>query len=230
MSLPLKTIERSTDRTATEVLQRVAGLSIVKQNGEGHAVVMRGLTQQYNNTLVDGIKIPSPESKDRFIPLDIFPSSLFERIDVTKSLTADLPGDAIGGRRISSSAAHPNLLFSRQAQPPATIHQRRIIPFMAFDASSVQGLDPDRLHHVVDQENPTAFTKDAYGRLTVSPSDFSVNNLKFTNKNTPRDGLFSLVVGDRFLNSQIGVIASGGYQNTYNRSQTDVYGYRTVEI
>ena len=92
-----QTIERSTDRTATEVLQRVAGLSIVKQNGEGHAVVMRGLTQQYNNTLVDGIKIPSPESKDRFVPLDIFPSSLFERIDVTKALTADLPGDAIGG-------------------------------------------------------------------------------------------------------------------------------------
>ena len=219
-----QTIERSTDRTATEVLQRVSGLSIVKQNGEGHAVVMRGLTQQYNNTLVDGIKIPSPESKDRFIPLDIFPSSLFERIDVTKALTADLPGDAIGGTTDLVIRRAPESFILQVSAATGYNSSVQNNSFMAFDASTVQALDPDRLHHIVDQENPTAFTKDAYGRLTVSTSDFSVNNLKFTNKNSPIDGLFSLVVGDRFLNSQIGIIASGGYQNTYNRSQTNVYG------
>jgi hypothetical protein len=219
-----QTIERSTDRTATEVLQRVSGLSIVKQNGEGHAVVMRGLTQQYNNTLVDGIKIPSPESKDRFIPLDIFPSSLFERIDVTKALTADLPGDAIGGTTDLVIRRAPESFILQVSAATGYNSSVQNNPFMAFDASTVQELDPDRLHHIVDQENPTAFTKDAYGRLTVSPSDFSVNNLKFTYKNSPIDGLYSLVVGDRFLNSQIGIIASGGYQNTYNRSQTNVYG------
>ncbi len=91
-------IEQSTDRTAADVLQRVSGMSLVRNNeGEGRYVVMRGLEQQYNNTLIDGIKIPSPESKDRFVPLDIFPSALFERIEVTKSLTPDIAGDAIGG-------------------------------------------------------------------------------------------------------------------------------------
>ena len=185
-----QTIERSTDRTATEVLQRVSGLSIIKQNGEGHAVVMRGLTQQYNNTLVDGIKIPSPESKDRFIPLDIFPSSLFKRIDVTKSLTADLPGDAIGGTTDLVIRRAPESFILQVSAATGYNSSVQNNPFMTFDASTVQELDPDRLHHIVDQENPTAFTKDAYGRLTVSPSDFSVNNLKFTYKNSPIDGLY----------------------------------------
>ena len=90
-------IDQSTDRTAADVLQRVSGMSLIRDQGEGRYVVMRGLAQQYNNTLVDGIKIPSPESKDRFVPMDIFPSSLFERIEVTKSMTPDIAGDAIGG-------------------------------------------------------------------------------------------------------------------------------------
>jgi len=90
-------IEQSTDLSAADVMQRVSGMSLVRQQGEARYVVMRGLEQQYNNTLVDGIKIPSPEAKDRFVPLDIFPSSLFERIEVEKSLTPDVAGDAIGG-------------------------------------------------------------------------------------------------------------------------------------
>ena len=105
-----QTIERSTDRTAAEVLQRISGLSLLKNNGEGRYVIMRGLEQQYNNTLIDGIKIPSPESKDRFIPLDIFPAALFERIDVMKSLTPDLPGDAIGGNHGSYFSQRTGIL------------------------------------------------------------------------------------------------------------------------
>lgn len=31
------------------------------------------------------------------MPLDIFPSELLDRLEVTKSLTADMEGDGIGG-------------------------------------------------------------------------------------------------------------------------------------
>ena len=43
------------------------------------------------------IKIPSPDNKNRFIPLDLFPSELLERLEVSKSLTPSMEGDAIGG-------------------------------------------------------------------------------------------------------------------------------------
>ena len=105
-------IERSTDRTIADVLGRVSGLSLIRdQNGEGRYVVMRGLEQQYNNTLLDGIKIPSPESSSRFVPLDIFPSGLFERIEVTKALTPELAGDAIGGSTNLMMREAPRNLF-----------------------------------------------------------------------------------------------------------------------
>src|SRR5437868_5505655 len=52
---------------------------------------------RYNTTLINGIKIPSPDNKQRYVPLDIFPADLVERIEVYKSLTPELEGDASGG-------------------------------------------------------------------------------------------------------------------------------------
>ncbi|MFX5801496.1 hypothetical protein ABTE09_20520, partial [Acinetobacter baumannii] len=37
------------------------------------------------------------DNKNRFIPLDLFPSELLERLEVSKSLTPSMEGDAIGG-------------------------------------------------------------------------------------------------------------------------------------
>lgn len=55
------------------------------------------MDKRYNYTLVNGVKIPSPDDKNRYIPLNIFPSDLMDRLEVTKSLTADMEGDAAGG-------------------------------------------------------------------------------------------------------------------------------------
>ena len=66
-------------------------------SGEGQYAFLRGMDKRYNYTLVNGLKIPSPDNKNRFVPLDIFPSELLDRLEVTKSLTADMEGDGIGG-------------------------------------------------------------------------------------------------------------------------------------
>src|SRR3978361_235679 len=55
------------------------------------------MDKQYNTTLINGVKIPSPDNKNRYIPLDIFPADLVERIEISKSLTPDMEGDASGG-------------------------------------------------------------------------------------------------------------------------------------
>jgi len=215
-----QTIERSTDKTAAEVLQRISGLSLIKNNGEGRYVIMRGLEQQYNNTLIDGIKIPSPESKDRFIPLDIFPSALFERIDVTKSLTPDLPGDAIGGTAdLIFRSAPESFVFNISA---ATGYSSSLIhnTISIFDPSTVPELDPERLHGRASDADPTTLLGPIY---KTSASDFTINNLKFINRPAPPDGLYSLVIGNRFFDKQLGIIAAGSYQDTYNVTQTEVY-------
>jgi TonB-dependent receptor len=216
-----QTIQQSTDRTAADVLQRVSGMSLVRNNeGEGQYVVMRGLAQQYNNTLVDGIKIPSPESKDRFVPLDIFPSELFERIEVVKSLTSDIAGDAIGGSTDLLLREAPNkFIFSFSAGTGTTsglIGQS----FSSFDKSTVNDLDPERMHGTVSADDPTTQIKPRYN---PTPADFTTANMVFANKPTPPNGLFSGIIGDRFLGGALGIIAAGSYRNTFDLVNTDFY-------
>jgi TonB-dependent receptor len=216
-----QTIDQSTDRTAADVLQRVSGMTLIRDNsGEGQYVVMRGLEQRYNNTLIDGIKIPSPESKDRFVPLDLFPSGLFERIEVTKSLTPETAGDAIGGStNIMFREAPEKFTFSFRAST-GTSSSLLNNSFTSFDKNSVNDLDPERMHGTVSDSDPTVQIKQRYNPVS---SDFTINNLKFTNKPAYPDGLFSGLIGTRFFNNTLGLMASGTYENTFDRIQTDSY-------
>src|ERR1017187_238391 len=76
-----KTIQMSPDLTIGNVLQRVSGVVVEKAaNGEGRYAIIRGMDKRYNYTTIDGIKIPSPDSKNRYVPMDIFPSELVERL------------------------------------------------------------------------------------------------------------------------------------------------------
>lgn len=93
-----KAIELSPDITVANVIQRMSGVTIERNSsGEGQYAILRGMDKRYNYTLVNGVKIPSPDNKNRFVPLDIFPSEMLDRLEVTKSLTANLEGDGIGG-------------------------------------------------------------------------------------------------------------------------------------
>ncbi len=91
-------IQISPDITVANVVQRISGISIQRNdNGDGQYAIVRGMDKRYNYTLVNGIKIPSPNDRQRYVPLDIFPSDLLARLEVYKSLTPDMEGDAIGG-------------------------------------------------------------------------------------------------------------------------------------
>ena len=80
------------------VMARVSGVSVERGNtGDGQYVIIRGMDPRYSTTLIDGVKSPSPDNAERYVPLDIFPADLEERIEVYKSLTPDMEGDASGG-------------------------------------------------------------------------------------------------------------------------------------
>lgn len=85
------------DQNVAEALQRLPGLSIERDQGEGRFVGIRGLDPNLNNVTVNGINIPSPEAGVRSVALDVFPSELVEGLEVSKSVTPDMDADAIGG-------------------------------------------------------------------------------------------------------------------------------------
>jgi len=86
------------DRNAAETVARIPGVSISYDQGEGEFVQIRGIGPEYNSLTVNGQRIPAPDpDAGRAVGLDLLNQDLMENIVVTKALTPDIDGDAIGG-------------------------------------------------------------------------------------------------------------------------------------
>ena len=86
------------DVSLAETVQRIPAISITRDQGEGEFVQIRGIPEQYNLLTVDGIRMPAMEpDAGRSVGLDLIQSNLVERVIVTKALTPDMDGDALGG-------------------------------------------------------------------------------------------------------------------------------------
>lgn len=86
-------MQRAPTSNAADAITRVPGVSVVG----GRFTVVRGLSERYSNTMLNGAELPSPEPTRKIVPLDIFPASLLESIITTKAATPDRPGDFSGG-------------------------------------------------------------------------------------------------------------------------------------
>lgn len=194
-------IEVSPDITVANVIQRVSGVSIERNdNGDGQHAIVRGMDKRYNYTLVNGIKIPSPENKNRYVPLDIFPSDLLDRLEVSKALTPNMEGDAIGGVIDMKLKDAPNK-FTLKVNAGTGYSQLFVDrPYRSFDGSEVRRKSPAQL-------NATGYQ--------AKMSDFPMSNLVFNDIQAPVNQVFGLSVGNRFLNGKLGAILAVSYQNTY---------------
>jgi outer membrane receptor protein involved in Fe transport len=90
-------IEKFPDPNAAEALSRLPGVSVQKDHGEGRYILIRGSAARLNSTQINGNTLPSPEDDNRNVSLDVIPSDLLAGIEVSKALTPDMDGDAIGG-------------------------------------------------------------------------------------------------------------------------------------
>ncbi|PZU61622.1 MAG: TonB-dependent receptor [Brevundimonas sp.] len=92
-------IGRLPDRNAAEAVQRAPGVAIERDQGEGRFVAVRGLPSQWNSTLINGDRLPTAEEEttSRATAFDFFPSELIDRVEISKAVTPDMEGDAIGG-------------------------------------------------------------------------------------------------------------------------------------
>jgi TonB-dependent receptor len=91
------TIGQSPDQNAAEALQRLPGISIQRDQGEGRFVAIRGIDPNLNNVTINGVNVPSPESGVRSVAMDVIPSELIQSLEVSKTVTPDMDASAIGG-------------------------------------------------------------------------------------------------------------------------------------
>ncbi|WP_375548315.1 TonB-dependent receptor [Oceanicaulis alexandrii] len=90
-------VDRLPDENVAEAARRIAGVNVLNDQGEGRFVSIRGIDPNLNTTTVNGVRLPSPESDNRQVPLDVIDSDVLSSIVISKSLTPDMPGDTIGG-------------------------------------------------------------------------------------------------------------------------------------
>ncbi len=86
-------IKKSPDKNTSDVLKRVSGATVQ----DNKFVVIRGLSDRYNNATLDGSSLPSTEPNRKAFSFDIVPSNLVDNLIISKTATPDLPADFTGG-------------------------------------------------------------------------------------------------------------------------------------
>lgn len=86
-------IKRTQDKNVGEVIRRVPGVSIIDEK----FVMVRGLSQRYNNVWLNGAAVPSSEADQRAFSFDIVPSSQLDNLKIVKSAAPEYPADFSGG-------------------------------------------------------------------------------------------------------------------------------------
>jgi len=114
------------DQNVTEAAQRIPGIAINRDQGEGRFISIRGASPNLNSVSINGISVTSAESDARQVALDVIPSELVSNLTVTKSLTPDLDGDAIGGAvDIESASAFDRGGFGGKLTAQTSYNEKR---------------------------------------------------------------------------------------------------------
>lgn len=92
-SISKELMSRAGASDAAGALRLVVGASVA----DGKYATVRGLSDRYVGTSLNGIRVPSADPKKRSVHMDMFPAGTIESMSVSKTFTPDLPGDYTGG-------------------------------------------------------------------------------------------------------------------------------------
>jgi TonB-dependent receptor len=98
----LEAIRSLPDVNAAEALERIPGVSLESDSGEGRFVNIRGMDADLNGTTYDGVRLTAsnastPQGGGRAVAFDAFPSGILGGIEVVKSLTPEMDAEGLGG-------------------------------------------------------------------------------------------------------------------------------------
>lgn len=85
------------DSNIGDALKRISGINVQYDQGEARFGQIRGTSADLTSVCVNGNRLPSAEGDTRNVQLDLIPADMVQTIEVSKVVTADMDGDAIGG-------------------------------------------------------------------------------------------------------------------------------------
>lgn len=127
------------DENVAEAAQRLPGISVERDQGEGRFVSVRGLGPDLNSVTINGTLVPSPESERRAVALDVLPSELVQSLSVVKTLTPDMDANSLGGTvdvKSLSAFDHKGLFYTGSSDASYDKNTRQTSPKFSGAASN----------------------------------------------------------------------------------------------
>jgi TonB-dependent receptor len=132
-SIAAEDLGKLPDQNVAESLQRIPGVTIERNRGEGRYVSVRGFGPKFNAVTVNGRTLAT-DNNGREFSFDVLPSELIAGADVYKSPQANINGASIG----------------------ATVDVRTLRPLDQSKAFSVAGSIGSQHAELADSNNPEA--------------------------------------------------------------------------
>lgn len=105
-SIVTEDIGKMPDLNLAEAIQRVPGVTIVREGGEGRQLSLRGLGAEFTQVTLNGMEVPASTggldssgaiNRGRAFDFNVFPAELFSRIDINKSPVSSIEEGGVAG-------------------------------------------------------------------------------------------------------------------------------------
>jgi outer membrane receptor protein involved in Fe transport len=209
-------IARTPDKNIGEVLKRVSGVATM----DNKYVVVRGLSERYNQAVLNGQIMPSTEMNRKNFSFNVIPANMVENITVVKTLTPDRSAEFGGGLIEVNTLDIPtsNFLNISAGGSFNTNTTNKQFQSLHLDGSEYWGkASPDRNLLGKLDWNSTDDIKAAYAAKGNKAAAFS-NNWGVEKMQAPLSQNYQLAAGKVIrLNDkhQLGMVLSGSYRNTF---------------
>lgn len=211
---------RTPDKNIGESLKRISGVSVM----DNRYVVVRGLSERYNQAILNGQIMPSTELNRKQFSFDIIPSNLVDNVIVYKTITSDQSAEFGGGSVEVNTRSIPTENFLTVTAGSSYNDQTT---GKAFRSPEIERREffalPARHRYLfgsLDWKNTREIAA-KYESLNKAAGSFS-NNWGLYDRTAPPSQNYQVSFG-RVLpmnNAQkIGVIASLSYRNTFQTQQ-----------
>ncbi len=206
-------IKRAPDATASEVLKRVIGVNIV----DNKFVYVRGTSERYNNTTLNGVLLPSTESDKKSFSFDLFPSKFLENIIIAKSFTPDLIGNFSGGLvQLNTKDFVDQFTFGFESTGSFLTGSTSKGNFYTYNAGQSRMLFYNSGLDNGGRSIPASFPSGKFSAPNVYGQSL-INNWGQLEKKSPVNGGYQLTLGNNFsvFKNPLGILLSYTYKNGF---------------
>ena len=221
-------ISKTPDGDAGQALKRVSGVTLVGDK----FVYVRGVSDRYNNTTLNGSALATTEPDKRSFAFDMFPSEFLQSANVAKSFTPDLPGNFVGGLVQLNTVDFPEG-FALKASVTSSFNTNTTLKenaFLSTPSSSTDWLGYDDGTRSLPSSAPAtrkemdkiirdayAGVEDAQNKLQQFGQDFKSSSWKRDSSSANPNSSVNLSYSNIFniADNDFGVIASLSYGNSF---------------